>query len=135
MGAKGSLYWPCPIQIPSKCWRWSNLIFLTRWPLSQGCPCFKRGASEEPTHLHVPGNPAAGLYFFTALKSLLQYYFFPVKGGSGEEPTHLPVPGIPAAGLCFLSGFGKKGVHEYNFCNKKFNPLDLSYLQTFLDNR
>ena len=25
-GAKGSLYWSCPIQIPPKCWRWSNLI-------------------------------------------------------------------------------------------------------------
>ena len=24
-GAKGSLYWFCPIQIPSKCWGWSNL--------------------------------------------------------------------------------------------------------------
>ena len=25
-GAKGSLYWFCPIQIPSKCWGWSNLM-------------------------------------------------------------------------------------------------------------
>ena len=25
-GAKGSLYWSCPIQIPSKCWGWSNLV-------------------------------------------------------------------------------------------------------------
>ena len=25
-GAKGSLYWSCPIQIPPKCWRWSNLV-------------------------------------------------------------------------------------------------------------
>ena len=24
--AKGSLYWFCPIQIPSKCWGWSNLM-------------------------------------------------------------------------------------------------------------
>ena len=27
MGAKGILYWSCPIQIPSKCWGWSNLVF------------------------------------------------------------------------------------------------------------
>ena len=26
-GAKGSLYWFCPIQILSKCWGWSNLLF------------------------------------------------------------------------------------------------------------
>ena len=25
-GAKGSLYWSCPIQIPPKCWGWSNLV-------------------------------------------------------------------------------------------------------------
>ena len=31
-GAKGSLYWSYPTQIPSKCWGWSNLI------LSLFCP-------------------------------------------------------------------------------------------------
>ena len=25
-GAKGSLYWFCPIQILSKCWGWSNIV-------------------------------------------------------------------------------------------------------------
>ena len=25
-GAKGSLYWSCPILIPSKCWGWSKLL-------------------------------------------------------------------------------------------------------------
>ena len=60
-GAKGSLYWSCPIQIPSKCWGWSNLIFLTRCPLSQAYPGFKRGASEEPTHL--PEKPSPILFF------------------------------------------------------------------------
>jgi hypothetical protein len=65
-------------------------------------------------------------FFSSPEKSSLILFFFAVERGSGEEPTHLPVPGIPAAGLCFLSGLEKNGVHEYNFCNKKFNPLDLS---------
>ena len=77
MGAKDSLFWSCPIQIPSKCWRWSNLIFLTRCPLSQACPGFKRGASEEPTHLPVPGVPAAGPFlFFQPWKAFSNTSFF-----------------------------------------------------------
>ena len=32
-GAKGSLYWSCPIRIPSKCWGWSNLRTLNSQPL------------------------------------------------------------------------------------------------------
>ena len=36
-GAKGSLYWFCPIQIPSKFWGWSNLCtILLATPLSFG---------------------------------------------------------------------------------------------------
>ena len=39
-GAKGSLYWSCPIQIPPKCWRWSNLVQASQIPCdrsNKGC--------------------------------------------------------------------------------------------------
>ena len=121
-GAKGSLYWSCPIQIPSKCWGWSNLIFLTRCPLSQACPGFKRGASEEPTHFPVPEIPAAGLHFFQPSDTIFLQ--------SREDMVRSQLTSLSLASLlldsAFCQGWKKNGVHEYNFCNKNVSPLDLS---------
>ena len=123
--AKGSLYWSRPTQIPSKCWGCSNLIFLTRCPLSQACPVFRRGASEEPTHLPVPEIPAAGHNFFQPWKVFSDTIFLQ----SGEDPVRSQFTSLPLASLlldsAFCQGWGKKRSSWIYFLQQDVQPSRL----------
>ena len=57
-GAKGSLYWSCPIQIPPKCWRWSNLVLITILPLptSRLHLSTAQSSGEGGTGVNIPGS-------------------------------------------------------------------------------
>ena len=89
-GAKGSLDWFCPIQIPSKCWGWSNLPrTLVHSPLLLLLCHFASSAMAKFIYVlttrpyrSTPGKLSTNLlasifHFFNKgiLKSTLEYFF------------------------------------------------------------